>query len=570
MSILKNPAIVSGAGAALLCAAAAPALLASSHREAPFISELPRVDGTDFYMFRSTESGREDFVTLIANYQPLQQPNGGLQGYPLDPDALYEIHIDNDGDASEDISFQFRFALENQGLDQDTGLTEDDGDDEDMDPDPIPLGIPFLVDAPVDAGAPTTGLNRIETYQVTIQRDGRRSSPTPEFATNPTPVVEGDNADTTFLKPIDNIGSKTFADYQAYANAHIFDIEVPGCDAGAGRVFVGQRQDSYAANLSGLFDLINYDPLNTARSSQANDYAGNNITSIALELPTACLTADTMDSTMTADPVIGGWTTASLRQARVLNPLAPTFLALEDNAAIEGGPWTQVSRVGTPLVNTLLVGLDSKNTYNNNVPGADVNFLPFFSNPVLPVLINEEYGAAVPGTPRSDLVSLLLTGFRLVTDDMDDDDPDNDVVTFSNQPGAFTNDEQQAAAGEMLRLNTAVPPSAAPDDLGLLACDRAGFPNGRRPGDDVTDIMLTLVEGAFYQGREDTVGTPDVDETRPANPNALQNCSFGENPASDEIVVGEGVASDGVRPNQNFNTAFPYLAAPLPGNQSSN
>ena len=220
----------------LLCVGGA---IASSHREAPFISGSPKVDGTDFYMFRSYEGvaangsgGRSDYVTLLANYQPLQAPYGGPNYFQLDPNALYEIHVDNNGDAVEDVTFQFLKSI------------------------PLTIGsasvpIPLIQAGPV-ANLNDANLNVNETFEVKVVRGERRKS----LGQSVTKTAGGS---ATFEKPVDNIGTKTIADYPAYAAKHIHNVTIPGCPAGKdqGKVFVGQRQEGFAVNLGPVFDLVN-------------------------------------------------------------------------------------------------------------------------------------------------------------------------------------------------------------------------------------------------------------------------------------------------------------------------
>ena len=209
---------------ALLAILVAAPGFGSSHREAPFVAEHPKVDGTDFYMFRSYEPGRDGFVTLIANYQPLQDAYGGPNYFAMDPDARYEIHIDNSGDGKPDITFRFEFDNVLQDL-------------------KLPVGDQSVSVPLLNIGAqPNLGsLNVIENYTVTKVGEGRLSN-----------VATGS---TTLVKPTDYIGRKSFSDYPAYANAQIFDVNIPGC--GNGRVFAGQRKESFAVNLGKVFDLIN-------------------------------------------------------------------------------------------------------------------------------------------------------------------------------------------------------------------------------------------------------------------------------------------------------------------------
>lgn len=542
-----SKASATAAVTALGCALVSSALFASSHREAPFITELPKVDGTDFYMFRSYEPGREGFVTLIANYMPLQDSYGGPNYFTMDPNALYEIHVDNNGDSQEDITFQFRFQNVYQNATVPTG----------------PTGARLSVPVPlVNVGrgpnadpigpevSDNDGLNVIENYLVTVVRGDRRSNADPisnAAATNATPV-EGVPT-TVFRKPVDNIGENTIPDYETYANNHISDITIPGCSAQGARVFVGQRREGFVVNLGAIFDRVNLNPLG-ARDAGVNILDDKNITSLALEVPISCLTAGGTD----ADPVIGAWTTASLRQARVLNPLPanPSQQDGELNApAVEGGAWTQVSRLGSPLVNEVVIGLNRKDRFNASEPFRDLNpsigFGAFVTNPTLPELINILFPDAttVPATPRNDLVAAFVTGVnglnqpQAITAANIDDNEDGTI-----QPGELR------TGGEMLRLNTAIEPTAAAaqSDLGFLGCDLAGFPNGRRPVDDVVDIALTVVEGAI---------TAD-------NPNQLQTCDVSATPPT--VVNSGAVVTDGALPSAaDYRNSFPYLETPLPG-----
>ncbi len=473
---------------------------ASSHREAPFITGLPKVDNTDFYMFNSYEPGRDGFVTIIANWVPLQDAYGGPNYFALDDEALYEIHVDNNGDAVEDITFQFQFdtRFRNQGLD--TGAAA---------PVPIPLINKGPITQPADAD-----LNRVERYTMNVVRGDRR--------TGTSQTVTDASGATSFIKPVDNIGEKSIPDYQSYADAHIFDISIPGCDATGAKVFVGQRREGFFINLGEVFDLINLDPVGD-RSGGQNIIDDKNVTAFALELPTECLTAGN-------EPVIGAWATASLPQARVLDPTPGVAAPTAD-----GGAWTQVSRLGSPLVNEVVIGLPDKNLFNASQPANDVtNFATYMTNPTLPVLANVLFGTAIPAPPRLDLVQAFVTGIEGLT-----------------KP-ANVNLNTLAGAGEMLRLNTAVAPTpiGSQSDLGFLACDLSGFPNGRRPIDDVVDIELSVALGAITA----------------SNPNGLQTCDV-RNPGNLRVVPG-AVVTDGAslaNAGDLFIDRFPYLGLPLPG-----
>ena len=465
---------------ALMAATSLPlCALASSHREAPSIAGLPRLDGTDFYMFRSYEPGRSAYVTFIANYIPLQDPYGGPNYFNLDPNAVYKIHVDNDGDADSDLSFEFNFKTIEKNF-----TVNANG---------VKTATPLILAGRVDATG--ANLNVQQTYTLTLVRHGRR-----ETLRNETLGGE------VFLKPADNIGTKAIPDYDDYARSFIYEVSIPDCSAPA-RVFVGQRKDGFVVNLGEVFDLVHLNPVGP-RDGEPNTISDKNVTSLALEVPIGCLTRG-------KDPVIGGWTTASLRD--------------DDH-------WKQVSRLGMPLVNELIIGLPDKDKFNASRPVDDGQFLHYVTNPFLPVLLNSLFGnaAVMPASPRNDLVAAFLTG-----------------VKGLNQP-------LKVAPGEMLRLNTSIQPTPPPaqNDLGVLGGDLAGFPNGRRPYDDVVDITLRVAEGALCgaigncgaETSDPNHGLPYTDGARAAGPDAAH-----------AHVTGEIKAADTYLP------IFPYLNTPFPG-----
>ncbi|HEX5314411.1 MAG TPA: DUF4331 domain-containing protein, partial [Gammaproteobacteria bacterium] len=211
--------------------------LASSHREAPFISSMPKVDATDFYMFMSYEQGRDNYVTLIANYNPLQDAWGGPNYFTLDPTAVYDIRIDNNGDAKPDIVYRFQFQITYKDLTVPAGTAN--------------TAVPLINIGPVSAGD-RSALNRVETYTVT-QYDGDPLTADGQALTNAT------DGSSTFTKPVDNIGNKSIADYASYAGHYIYNVSIPGCSQ-PGRVFVGQRKDPFVVDLGEIFDLVNLNP----------------------------------------------------------------------------------------------------------------------------------------------------------------------------------------------------------------------------------------------------------------------------------------------------------------------
>jgi hypothetical protein len=477
---------------AILMGTCAFNLYASSHREAPSITKTPKVDATDFYMFNSYEAGRGEYVTLLANYQPLQDAFAGPNYYALDPNALYEIEIDNNGDAKEDITFQFKFQQTLKDL-------------------KVPVN-GQMVSVPLsNIGAITndsnSAQNTAETYSVTMVKGDRRSGSKTVLASD-------------LKKPFDNVGAKSIPNYAQYARSFVNNISIPGC--GRGRVFVGQRQDPFAVNLGQTFDLVNiaapateFNP--NAESAASNSLAKKNVTTIALEVPKACLTR-------AGQPIIGAWTTASLRQGLLRNPSPGSDI---QSATKEGGAWTQVSRLGMPLVNEVVIGLKDKDKFNASKPASDGQFATYVTNPTLPALVQILFGSAgvkaPTNFPRTDLVAAFLTG-----------------IPTLNKPA-------NVVASEQLRLNTSIAakPAAQQDRLGVINGDVAGFPNGRRPGDDVVDIALRVVMGKVctIEGVNTAVGCKTTDAP------------------SGGIHFTDGALQS---PTQ-FTSSFPYLNTPIAG-----
>jgi hypothetical protein len=473
--------------AALLPALATPAA-ASSHREAPHITELPKVDGTDFYLFKSYEPGREGFVTLIANYLPLQDAYGGPNYFSLDPDARYRMHVDNDGDGLEDVGFEFavRNTLRRIAL---------------------PVGdrtvpIPLINAGAIGADAGEDALNVSESYTLKVYY-GRFDERFPRAFS----ARDANTRSQRFRKPVDNIGFKSLPDYAAYAAQFVHDVDIPGC--GEGRVFVGQRKESFAINLGEVFDLVNIANPIGAEDAEPSATEFKNITTFALEVPEACLSRGRTD-------VVGAWTTAALPRFRALRGDA-TF----ENPTFDTGDYVQVSRLGMPLVNEVVIGLPDKDRFNASAPKNDAQFATYVTNPTLPELLELLFGAAgvrAPDNfPRQDLVAAFVTGI----------------------PGL-----NELGFGEMQRLNLTIPPTPkeAQSRLGVIGGDNAGFPNGRRPGDDVTDIELRVAMGLLCHAFPGTF------------------CEPADAP-SGTLPFTDGALQD---PSQ-FDETFPYLTTPVPG-----
>jgi hypothetical protein len=508
---------------------------ASSHREAPNITRYPTLDATDLYMFNSYETGRSGYVTILANYIPLQDSYGGPNYFALDPAGLYEIKIDNTGDGVEDLTFQFQFTNtlgnSNNGIALSIGPT---GNTQSI---PVPLKNV----GPISASS-SANLNFNETYTLTLVTGPARTG-------TASPITNASTGGATFTRPMDYIGQKSFgsdAGYAAYAAQYIYNVTIPGCST-PGRVFVGQRQEGFVVNLGEIFDLVDfvpiegdndpvYNPTGTpfpggiTQSASNNILANKNITTLALEISAACLKG-------TGNGVIGAWTNASTRQVRVFNG-SPTFAKPEVN----GGAWTQVSRLGMPLVNEVVIGLPSKDAFNASAPSGDAQFLNYVTNPSLPALLNALFLAPVNSTLHTNLTNLAPTNF-----------PRTDLEAAFLTGFAGLNQLATVTPSEMLRLNTAVAatPAASQNPLGVAAGDLAGFPNGRRPGDDVVDVALRVVMGALCYP------LPIGANGAPTN---LGLC------APSDAPVGNQPFTDGAPINAGmFQTAFPYLNTPLPG-----
>jgi hypothetical protein len=474
------------AGAAMLAAGPAQA---SSHREAPGITKMPKVDGSDFYVFNSYETGRAGYVTFIANYAPLQDAYGGPNFFTLDPDATYDIHVDNAGNGVESLTFQFRVRQTFKNISLPVGGQT--------------VSVPFFNVGQISAGPGGDAAQNVEESYTLQVLSGPLANPTGRgFAT------DAASGATRFGKPVDNIGNKSVPNYHDYAASFIHTINIPGCSS-TGRVFVGQRHDGFAVNLGEIFDLVNIaNPLG-ARDAEPNTLADKNVTTFALEVPASCLVSK-------SSTVIGAWTTAWLPQDRALST-APDF-----RDANQSGPLVQVSRLGAPLVNEVVIGLADKNKFNGSQPSGDGQFAAYVTNPTLPAVLQLLFGAAgvqaPTNFPRKDLVAAFLTG-----------------VAGINQLGG---------PAEELRLNTATPPvaPASQSNLGALGGDNAGFPNGRRPGDDVVDIELRVAMGVLC------VAFPGV------------YCNPSDAP-SGALPFTDGTLND----VSQFDATFPYLQDPFPG-----
>lgn len=392
---------------------------ASSHREAPLISLDPSVDNTDVYAFLSPLNNGT--VTLIANFIPFETPTGGPNFYRFDESALYEIHIDNNGDAVEDITYQFRFntTIRNPNT--------------------------FLYNTGPITSLDDPDWNLRQTYSVTRVEGARRTG---------TSIGQIDNA----ISPPVNVGARSTPNYERLAQSAVAGL------ASGGRVFAGQRDDPFFADTGSLFDLLAIRVPPGDLRGGIDSFSDYNVHTIALELPLGIVTRNGQRPTGASDPnaIIGVWSTTSRRAVTTRTPGGSTG----------SGNFVQVSRLGQPLVNEVVIPIGTKDAFNGIEPTSDAAALPFVLDPEVPKLLKLLYGVDSPPAPRNDLVTIFLTG-----------------IPGLNQPAGVR-------ASEMLRLNLGVPRASQIDRLGILKGDTAGFPNGRRLEDDVIDIALRVMAGA--------------------------------------------------------------------------
>ena len=453
-------------------------VLASSHGEAPLISMDRFADNTDTYAFRSVEPGREGFVTLIANYIPLQEPSGGPQWFRFDDSVLYEIKIDNTGDGVEDVTYQFQFTT--QTVNSNTVLGQSTVNEN---------GVISSLNDP--------DYNMPQTYTVRrIDRSNRKGR-----------LIAGG-----LRTPPANIGPRVTPNYEANLGQPAVYPLLSG-----GKVFAGQRDEYFYIDL-GVFDALNLRSIGI--SGGIDTTKSYNVSTIAIEVPIEELTRTrAVPSGPTApDAVIGVWATASRQTTTVIQ---------NNGNRITAGNWQQISRLGNPLVNEVVMPLSLKDAFNSLSPqfdGTIPQVVQAVTNPELAQLLAAVFGISVPPAPRNDLVAIFATGIPV------------NPITGPN----YTTFLSDGTAHEYLRLNVAIPitPIANINRLGLLGGDVAGFPNGRRVHDDVTDIALRAVAG----------GTPFTPATNVPPNNAL----------------GDGVSFN---PEGPLLTRFPYLLPPNQGNQ---
>src|SRR5215470_9368220 len=456
----------------------------SSHREAPEISRDPAADSTDLYAFVSPD--QPDTVTLIANYVPLQEPAGGPNFYDFGNVVRYEIHVDNDGDGRPDVTYRFDFN--GKLRDKET----------------------FLYNTGPITSLDSPAWNNRQFYTVRkVNAAGRE-------------MVLGKH----LACPPCNIGPLSTPHYAKLADAAVHDL------GGGVKVFAGQRAEGFYVDLGAIFDLGDLRPFEnlhaqygmhvfTKPAPGVNATNQLNVHSIAIQVPITDLVRKGAHGESDPRSVIGVWTEANRRAATVLDS--------DTGQTVSSGPWRQVSRLGNPLINEVIIALGDKDRWNHHAPAGDKQFAHYYANPELAALLPPLYPGVFPnlaalvksGKPRADLEAILLTGI-----------PSGIIPGFQNNTGSVLSD--------MLRLNTAIPPSKSPNILGLLGGDLAGFPNGRRVFDDIVTVELRAVAGVTY---------PLVDS------------SFTPDAAAGKVT--DGLTPDSVK--APFLDSFPYLGVPYSG-----
>lgn len=451
---------------------------ASSHREAPLIAADPAVDNTDVYAFRDATD--PTMVNLIGNWIPFEEPNGGPNFYPWATDAAYDINIDNDGDAVADLIYRWEFST------QDTRGT----------------GTFLYNDGEVTSLTDPNLLFR-QTYDLTLSTDG---------GANFTTVLPGAKVAPSFT------GLDGMPDYAALRQEAITSIP------GGGRSVATQADDSFFLDLR-VFDLLYGRDLSEVGQ---DTLAGYNVNTIALQLP---MDVVAQNGDAARNPNIGVWSTTSRQSITTRNA---------DGTVTQTGGLQQVSRLGQPLVNEVVIPAGLKDAFNAISPDVDAT-IPAVVNrvlePELPALIEGIYGVDAPATPRNDIAQVFLTG---ITDNFPALAPGGTAplpIDLNSQALNADYVNGTFVPSEMLRLNMSIPVTANPNRLGVIGGDLQGFPNGRRLTDDVLDISVFALEGVY-----------DIN-----------------NIPADRAAAGVAALAAGDKVDVNqvaFGTSFPYVALP--------
>ncbi len=469
------------AAAAVGVGAVPPAWVqASSHREAPITALDRPADITDFYAFVSYDN--PDKVTFILNVDPLLEPSNGPNYFPFDDNIVYAVRVDNNHDALDDVVFEVRFKTEIRApgvftgfVGAGAGLTAPANS-----PAPVAPGTPVVPPAITALDGPgSEGLNLRQTYTVTMLKRVGTSS---RFER----TELGGRAGLLFAVPT-NVGPRTMPNYPALRASGVYAL-----DRGV-RTFAGTADDPFYIDLGAAFDTLNFragvtapnppgvlkddQDANDAQNFAADAVSGFNVNSIAIEVPVALVTSTGRKEAATAPAAtIGAWGTTSRPRTlirRAVNPKTPAGDFAKSSRSVR-----QVQRMANPLVNELLIGTGSKDKWSLSQPKDDAQFADFALDPLLARVLNAAYREAlpIPAPPRNDLLVLVQYKAPIAA------------------PGT-----PEGPVADLLRLNTGVPPTAQPQRkrLGVLAGDNAGFPNGRRVSDDVTDIAARVVAGVL-------------------------------------------------------------------------
>jgi hypothetical protein len=421
--------IVAALAATACVASLAPTITqASSHREAPLVAGEPQLDNTDVYAFVSPDA--PSTVTMIANWVPFEEPNGGPNFYPFATDAAYDINIDNDGDARADLIYRWTFTDNYRSRNT------------------------FLYNTNVVTSLDDPDLNYLQTYRL-------------EAITESGSTVLVNNGRVAPSR----VGPASMPNYAALSNAAITALP------GGGRTFAGQADDPFFLDLR-IFDLFYGGNLSEVGQDTVRGY---NTNTLAIQIPKSALA---LKGDATRNPVVGVWSTTSRQRIEVVDTL---------NNRTRYGGWQQVSRLGMPLVNEVVIPVGRKDEFNATAPRNDAKFAQFVTHPEVPGRIRDIYQIPAPATPRLDLVEVFLNGVckacgpvgKRLNLDLNSPRLNRDV------------DPAQLVASEQLRLNMSIPPAATPKRLGAIDGDIAGFPNGRRLADDVTDVTLRVAEGVL-------------------------------------------------------------------------
>jgi len=476
--------VVAIGGALLIAMSSVTGVLASSHREAPLISGDPSADNTDLYAFVSPNDTSK--LTIVANYIPLQQPGGGPNFHPFDSAVRYSIHIDNNGDAKDDVTYTIRFA-----------------------------------------NKPVSGTNGVSSFlynngPITSLTDANWLAPQ-VFSVSRTKRGETKSLGSNMRTVPANVGPRSTPDYAALAASGVHSLK------NGGKAFAGPRDDPFFVDLGSIFDLGGLRPFNALHvipqdtADGVDGVAGYNTSSIVLQVPISEVRRSS------TQPVVGVWASAERRKEK----------EIAGNGRVTwSGPWVQISRLGNPLINEVVIPRHLKDYWNAQPPRADSQFQKCYEKPELAGLVNFLYPALadVKTTGRTDLSLILLKGVP-------------GVNALSSKP----------VAADMLRVNTSLAPnpngacyhpalnkpaSTAPSRLGVLDGDLCGFPNGRRLADDVTDIELRAIAEGY---------------------GSFLNGAFGLPNRTPNNQVGDGVDTNA---DKAFLNVFPYVGLPHSGYES--